>query len=98
MRGTLAVEIVVRRPMTMEAAEHRPAPSRLLAMAGLCAALCLAGCGHSDLKAPCEPAEGALGYAEMPRDCGPMRRVNVPFDALDRGSKVGLKIETEPLR
>ena len=73
---------------------QRPTPRRLIAMAGLCAALGLAGCGHSDLKAPCEATEGALGYAEMPHDCGPMRRVNGPLRAIDRVTAAG----TAPLR
>ena len=88
------VEVVVRRSVTMGTEKRRPTARRLLAMAGLCAALGLAGCGHSDLKAPCEVAEGTLNYAEMSHDCGPMRRVNAPFDALDRGTKA----TTEPLR
>ena len=75
-------------------ADRRPAPRLLLSAAGLWAALGLAGCGHSDLKAPCEAAEGALAYAEMPHDCGPMRRVNGPLGAINRMTRV----ETEPLR
>lgn len=71
-----------------------PASRRLVAMAGLCAALGLAGCGHSDLKAPCEATEGALAYAETPHDCGPMRRVNGPLAAIDRITLAG----TVPLR
>ena len=88
------VEIVARRSVTMGSPGRRPTARRLVTMAGLCAALGLAGCGHSDLKAPCEAAEGALSYAEMPHDCGPMRPVNAPFDALDHASKT----KTEPLR
>ena len=88
------VEVVVRRSVTMGSEERRSTARRLVAVAGLCGALGLAGCGHSDLKAPCEATEGALSYAEMPHDCGPMRRVNTPFDALDHASKT----KTEPLR
>ena len=91
----------MRRQTGAGSSRHRPTTrmskrtaSRILALIGLCGALGLAGCGHSDLKAPCEAAEGALSYAEMPHDCGPMRRVNVPFDALDHAAKT----KTEPLR
>ena len=91
----------MRRQTGAGSSRHRPTTRmskrtsrRLLALIGFCAALGLAGCGHSDLKAPCEASEGALSYAEMPHDCGPMRRVNAPFDALDHASKT----KTEPPR
>lgn len=94
MHVTAAVDPVMSGMVTSTSIGHRPTARRLVAMAGLCAALGLAGCGHSDLKAPCEATEGALSYAEMPHDCGPMRPVNAPFDALDRGRMP----KTEPLR
>ncbi len=84
----------MRGTMTITSIGHRPTAGRLVAMVGLCAALGLAGCGHSDLKAPCEATEGALSYAAIPHDCGPMRPVNAPFDALD-GGRIP---KTEPLR
>jgi len=84
----------MRGTMTITSIGHRPTAGRLVAMVGLCAALGLAGCGHSDLKAPCEAAEGALSYAEVQHDCGPMRRVNAPFDELDHGRST----KTELLR
>ena len=59
----------------------------LVALAGS-----LSGCGHSDLKAPCDASEGALPYAEGPpvSDCGPMRRLNgpAPFETM--------KLDAEP--
>jgi len=94
MRVTATVGSVMSGTVTITYIGYRPTARRLVAMAGLCAALGLAGCGHSDLKAPCEATEGALSYAEMPHDCGPMRPVNAPFDALDRGRIP----KTEPLR
>ena len=94
MRGTAMVEVVVRRSVTMGSVGRWATARRLVGMAGLCAALGLTGCGHSDLKAPCEATEGALSYAEIPHDCGPMQRVNAPFDALNHASKT----KTEPLR
>ena len=91
----------MRRQTGAGPSRHRPTTRiskrtsrRLLALIGFCAALGLAGCGHSDLKAPCEAAEGALSYAELPHDCGPMRPVNGPLGAIDRVTTAG----TEPLR
>lgn len=91
----------MRRQAGAGSFRHRPTPRmskrtsrRLLALIGFCGALGLAGCGHSDLKAPCEAAEGALSYAEVPRDCGPMRPVNGPLGAIDHVTTAG----TEPLR
>ena len=80
--------------------DKRPIPSSSKATRGrsralaICATLGLAACGHSDLKAPCEATEGALSYAEVPRDCGPMRRVNEPFAAIKHDTIAA----TEPLR
>ena len=85
---------VARGWVRIGTAGQPPAVRRLVAIAVLCAALGLAGCGHSDLKAPCEATEGALAYAETPHDCGPMRRVNGPLAAIDRITPAG----TEPLR
>ncbi len=63
---------------------------RLTLLASLAGSL--GGCGHSDLKAPCDASEGALPYAEGPpvSDCGPMRRLNgpAPFDTM--------KLKVEP--
>ena len=52
-------------------------------------AFTLAGCGHSDLKAPCKPNDGVVYYAEPQElSCGPMRPLNdnLPpeFKELDR--------------
>lgn len=94
MGETATVGSVISGTVMMTCAGHRPMARRLVAMAGLCSALGLTGCAHSDLKAPCEASEGALSYAEMAHDCGPMRPVNAPFDALDQGRIR----KTEPLR
>ena len=88
------VEFVAPGRVSIGGEAQRLTLRRLVAMAGLCAALGLAGCGHSDLKAPCDATEGALAYAEMPHDCGPMRRVNGPLGAIDRVTTAG----TEKLR
>ncbi len=63
---------------------------RLTLLAALAGSL--GGCGHSDLKAPCDASEGVLSYAESPAhsDCGPMRRLNglAPFETM--------KLDAEP--
>ncbi len=94
MRGTITIELGMREWARVGSAGRRSTARRLVTMAGLCATLGLAGCGHGDLKAPCEAAEGALSYAEVQHDCGPMRRVNAPFDELDHGRST----KTELLR
>ncbi len=39
----------------------------------------LAGCGHSEVKAPCSASEGYMSFASQDR-CGPMRPVNAPSE------------------
>jgi hypothetical protein len=53
----------------------------LLAVTSVVIALALAGCAHKDLKAPCSAGEGVTSYAGED-ECGPMRRINEPFDQL----------------
>lgn len=58
----------------------------IVAIAGM-----LGGCGHSDLKAPCDASESVLSYAEVPpvSNCGPMRALNgpAPFDRMNRDAE-----------
>lgn len=53
----------------------------------VCAAA-LAGCGHSDVKAPCSASEGYMSFASQDR-CGPMRPVNVPAERVESGAAPG---------
>ena len=53
----------------------------LLAITSVVGAITLAGCAHKDLKAPCSAGEGVTSYAGED-ECGPMRRINEPFDQL----------------
>jgi len=53
-------------------------------------AVALAGCAHKDLKAPCSAGEGVTSYAEED-ECGPMHRINEPFDQLK-------PVSPEPMR
>jgi hypothetical protein len=53
----------------------------LLAIAAVVSAIALAGCAQKDLKAPCSAGEGVTSYAGED-ECGPMRRINEPFDQL----------------
>jgi hypothetical protein len=53
----------------------------LLAITSVVSALALASCAHRDLKAPCSAGEGVTSYAGED-ECGPMRRINEPFDQL----------------
>ena len=53
----------------------------LLAITSVASAVALVGCAHKDLKAPCSAGEGVTSYAGED-ECGPMRRINEPFDQL----------------
>ena len=59
----------------------RRATRTLLAITSVVSAVALAGCAHKDLKAPCSAGEGVTSYAGED-ECGPMRRINEPFDQL----------------
>jgi hypothetical protein len=59
----------------------RRAARSLLAITSVVSAVALAGCAHKDLKAPCSAGEGVTSYAGED-ECGPMRRINEPFDQL----------------
>ena len=54
---------------------------RVLVQGGaVLATLLLAGCGHSEVKAPCSASEGYMSLVSTADQCGPMRPVNSPGD------------------
>lgn len=59
----------------------------LIVSAVVTVAITLAGCGHSEVKAPCSASEGYMSFASLDR-CGPMRPINAPAGA-DRGPAPG---------
>lgn len=54
----------------------------------LTVATALAGCGHSEVKAPCSASEGYMSFGSQDR-CGPMRPVNAPIERPERGPAPG---------
>jgi hypothetical protein len=54
----------------------------------LAAAAPLAGCGHSEVKAPCSASEGYMSLGTEDR-CGPMRPINEPPKATSPEQTVG---------
>lgn len=52
----------------------------LITLSAVFAAAALAGCGHSEVKAPCSASEGYMSFESEDR-CGPMRPINAPAGA-----------------
>ena len=59
---------------------------RVIQVGTIAATLLLAGCMHSELKAPCSSSEGYVSFTSVPDRCGPMRRIDVPRETLERAA------------